>query len=170
MICRANSRRSQSGLAGGRARTSAWRPLSSLVARLTLAGVFALAALPKIQNPTEFAVSVAAFRVLPEALVPWTALLLPWLELVIAIGLLTPWLKQASAWLIACLLASFIVLHGTAWARGLDISCGCFGLTESSPAYIWLILRNFGLLAMVWLVLKFPTSSELKRRLTNAKT
>jgi uncharacterized membrane protein YphA (DoxX/SURF4 family) len=119
-----------------------------LLARLVVGGAFVLAALPKIQDPVAFATSVAAFRVIGSELSAWVALLLPWLELVIGIGIVVPTIRRVSGSLIALLLLVFIGLHISAWTRGLDISCGCFGAEtgEAASEYHWLILRNAGLL------------------------
>ena len=128
--------------------------LFALVARLVLAWVFIRAGLPKVQDPAVFAVSIDGFRIMSGSLTLWVAVVLPWLELIIGIGLLTPWLRRASAWLIAALLGLFITLHASAWARGLDINCGCFGETADSPDYHWLILRNLGLLLIAIFLLR----------------
>ena len=127
-----------------------------LIARLVLAGAFVMAALPKIQDPVAFATSVNAFRVIDSGLSGWVALLLPWLELVIGLGILLPTIRRASGALIALLLLLFIALHTSAWMRGLDISCGCFGAEtgESTTDYRWLILRNLLLLGATILVLR----------------
>ena len=87
------------------------------------------------------------------------ALCLPWLELVLGIGILLPVIRRASGALIGLLLLLFIALHLSAWARGLDISCGCFGSEtgEATADYRWLILRNLLLLGAVLLVLKQGT-------------
>ena len=132
------------------------RHLFVLLARLALAGVFVTAALPKIADPVAFASSVDAFRVIDSGLSGWVAVGLPWLELVLGIGILLPVIRRASGALIGLLLLLFIALHLSAWARGLDISCGCFGSeTGEAPAdYRWLILRNLLLLGAVLLVLK----------------
>jgi len=119
-----------------------------LIARLVLSAAFLLAALPKIQDPVAFAASVEGFRVVGGALSVWVALVLPWLELVTGFGLLIPQIRRGSATIITLLLLVFIGLHASAWARGLDISCGCYGVNESNeaPNYLWLISRNVGLL------------------------
>ncbi len=126
-----------------------------LIARLVLSAAFLLAALPKIQDPVAFAVSVEGFRVIDGQLAVWVALVLPWLELVIGFGLLIPQTRRSSGLLISLLLVAFIGLHASAWIRGLDISCGCFGQSESeaSANYLWLILRNLALLAASVIVL-----------------
>jgi uncharacterized membrane protein YphA (DoxX/SURF4 family) len=132
------------------------KSLLVLIARLALAGVFLMAALPKIQDPAAFAISVAAFRVIGPELSGWVALLLPWLELVIGLGILLPSIRRCSGALIGLLLLLFISLHTSAWVRGLDISCGCFGSEtgEVDTDYRWLILRNVLLLAAAVLVFR----------------
>lgn len=134
-------------------RNSGIARLGLLLARLVLTWVFIRAALPKIQDPLAFAGAIEAFQIVGGPLALWVALILPWLELVVALGLLTPWLKKLSASLISGLLLVFISLHASAWARGLDINCGCFGVSESSPDYLWLILRNLGLFGLAVFVL-----------------
>ena len=120
-----------------------------LIGRLIVSATFILAALPKIQDPAAFATSVEGYRVVTGNLTVWIALALPWLELVAGFGLLIPQIRRGSALVIALLLIAFILLHASAWARGLDINCGCFNAHESgkAPNYLWLILRNICLLA-----------------------
>lgn len=140
----------------------------ALVAQLIVAAAFLLAALPKIQDPVAFETSVEAFNIVGSTLSSWTALILPWLELVIGIGLLVPQMRRASALIIIGLLLLFIGLHASAWARGLDISCGCYGQskTEDSPNYLFLILRNTGLLLAVGIVF----IRDLRNRCPSAET
>jgi len=55
-------------------------------------------------------------------------MLLPWLELLCGLMLLAGLrLDAALGWSIA-LFGIFALATGQAWARGLDISCGCFNL------------------------------------------
>ena len=119
-----------------------------LIGRLILSAAFILAALPKIQDPAAFAISVEGYRVVTANLAMWIALMLPWLELVAGFGLLIPQIRRGSNLIIALLLIVFIALHVSAWARGLDINCGCFNAHESekTPDYLWLVFRNIGLL------------------------
>lgn len=137
-----------------------------LIARLVLVAAFLLAALPKIQDPLAFAVSVEGFRVVTGAAALWVALALPWLELVTGLGLLIPQIRRGSALLIACLLILFIGLHASAWVRGLDISCGCYGESETPANYLWLILRNVALLAAATVVLIRDWRNPRQRAMT----
>ncbi len=104
-------------------------PLLAAGARLGVAALFILAAWPKLLDPAAFSVAVHNYRLLPP---PGSALVghfLPWLELVTAVALLLPRPRlRQGAWLLATLLSAlFLLAQSTAWARGLDISCGCFG-------------------------------------------
>ena len=125
-----------------------------LIARLVLAGVFLQAGLPKVQDPVAFAVAIENYRIISGSWAMAAAIVLPWLEIVIGIGLLTPWLRRASACTMIGLLGVFIALHLLSWARGLDIDCGCFGESAGSPDYHWLILRNLALLITSIFVLR----------------
>lgn len=133
------------------------RPMAYLIliGRLILSAAFILAALPKIQDPAAFAISVEGYHVVTANLAMWIALMLPWLELVAGFGLLIPQIRRGSNLIIALLLIVFIALHASAWARGLDINCGCFNTHESekTPDYLWLVLRNIGLLTACIFVL-----------------
>ncbi len=140
-----------------------------LIGRLILSVAFILAALPKIQDPAAFAISVEGYRVVTANLAMWIALMLPWLELVAGFGLLIPQIRRGSNLIIALLLIVFIALHASAWARGLDINCGCFNAHESekTPGYLWLILRNIGLLTACIFVLIRDWQHRVRREDTS---
>ena len=140
-----------------------------LIGRLVVSAVFILAALPKIQDPVAFAVSVEGYRIVTANLAMWIALALPWLELVTGFGILIPQIRRGSALVITLLLIAFIALHASAWARGLDINCGCFNEHESekTPDYLWLILRNIGLLTACIFVLIRDWQHRVRREDTS---
>ena len=140
-----------------------------LLGRLIVSAAFILAALPKIQDPAAFAVSVEGYHAVTAKLAMWIALVLPWLELVAGFGLLIPQIRRGSNLIIALLLVVFIVLHASAWARGLDINCGCFNAHESekTPGYLWLILRNIGLLTACIFVLIRDWQHRVRREDTS---
>lgn len=117
-----------------------------MTVRLVLVAAFVLAAIPKIQDPVAFAVSVQSYRIITGQAVLWVALVLPWLELVIGFGLLIPKVRRASSLLIILLLFIFVGLHASAWIRGLDINCGCYATEGISSNYFLLISRNCALL------------------------
>lgn len=87
------------------------------------------AALSKIANLNEFHADLAAYKLpLPDALLRLTAIVLPWLELMCGMLLLVGGLRRAALVWAIVLFAIFVLATGQAWARGLEISCGCFKL------------------------------------------
>ena len=63
-----------------------------LAARLILGGVFVFASIDKILHPAAFAEAVYNYQILPDNLINLTAIVLPWLELVLGSLLISSWL------------------------------------------------------------------------------
>lgn len=105
--------------------------------RLGLALLFLAAGIPKILDPQAFAHAIDGFQILPAITVPPTALILPWLEVLLAFALLCRVWLTATLVLTNILLAIFLgAVLSAAW-RGLDVACGCFGPADSLPAHMW---------------------------------
>jgi len=99
------------------------------VLRWVLAILLMWAALGKIANLQDFHANLAAYKLpLPEALLRLAVTVVPWLELLCAILLVTGGLRRAALLWATLLCAVFVLATGQAWARGLEISCGCFKL------------------------------------------
>ena len=94
---------------------------------LVLAGVFIYAGLDKLRDPLQFADSVAAFGMLPNALVTPFALGLPVFEVLCGLMVLLPPIRRIAALALTLVIAMFIVALVSALARGLTLDCGCFG-------------------------------------------
>ena len=98
------------------------------VCRLGLGVLFIYSALAKISDPYDFAFSVMRYRVLPDFTIGIFSLTMPMLELLAGLSMIfTKWLRE-SALLVTGMFAMFIVALVQALARGLEISCGCFGV------------------------------------------
>ena len=110
-----------------RAGPPGWRLWAATLARLLLAAVWAWAALAKISDPDAAVRAVRAYQLLPEALVRPVAWGLPFAELVLAVLLAVGLATRLAAAGSAVLLGLFMVAIAAAWARGLQIHCGCFG-------------------------------------------
>ncbi len=124
-------------------------PLSTL-ARRTLGLIFLAAAALKIWDPASFALAVDNYRLLPEFLVPATALVLPWLEVVCAILLLSRCGARAASLVLGVLLVVFMAALGQGLVRGLDVDCGCFGAAGAAGSrdMIVALVRDAALLAL----------------------
>ena len=107
----------------------------------------------KLPDPAGSVRAVRAYDLLPESAVTVVGHGLPVLELVIGLLLLAGLLTRPASVVSALLLVAFIVGIASAWARGLEIECGCFGgggtKEGASAAYPWEIARDLGLLAAV---------------------
>ena len=119
-----------------------------------MGGVFIYASYDKILHPEPFAEAVFNYQILPDFLVNLTAIVLPWLELFLGVFLLIGiWLPGAAV-LSTLLLTAFMGAMLFNFARGLDISCGCFSTEE--PLTIWTILRD-GMFLLLSLYIGFAT-------------
>jgi uncharacterized membrane protein YphA (DoxX/SURF4 family) len=137
-------------------------PWAGTAARLLLAGVWIAAAVLKIGDPAQAVRAVRAYRLLPEAVVPAVGYGLPFLELAIGVLLLAGIAARLTALLSAALLAAFMIGVGAAWARGLQIDCGCFSpggdVAAGQTRYPQEMARDVGLLAVSLALARWPRS------------
>jgi uncharacterized membrane protein YphA (DoxX/SURF4 family) len=127
------------------------------LARLLVGGVWLVAGAIKVPNGAESVRAVRAYRILPEAVVPTVGHALPTVEIVIGALLLVGLFTRPMAALSALFFLAFIVGISSAWSRGLEINCGCFGNggvpADPQRQYAVDIARDIGLLlCSVWLV------------------
>jgi hypothetical protein len=126
------------------------RPVFIWLARLAVAGLFLAACIAKIRDPEAFALAVHRYRILPGSLVNAMALILPWIEFVSAVAVLSPW-RAAGALLIAGMLGVFTVAISLNLVRGIESSCGCFSTrADAAVSDGWNLVRNG---ALIWLSL-----------------
>ncbi|NYG58331.1 putative membrane protein YphA (DoxX/SURF4 family) [Nocardioides daedukensis] len=152
---------------------------AGLIIRLVVGGVWIVAGALKLPDPAASVRAVRAYDLLPESIVPTVGHVLPLVEIVIGaclvVGLFTRW----SAVLSGLLFVVFIIGIASAWQRGLQIDCGCFGgggqIADATSKYPLEIARDVALLVasalLVWrprtrLALDpvlFPTPTEEAR-------
>ncbi|HTL99174.1 MAG TPA: MauE/DoxX family redox-associated membrane protein [Holophagaceae bacterium] len=96
-----------------------------------LGATFLAAALPKIIDPPGFAETIHAYRLVPEAALAPLALVPPWLELALAVALITGLARRSAALLTFLLLAVFMAALAINLARGNPVDCGCFGASSA---------------------------------------
>jgi putative oxidoreductase len=130
-----------------------------LALRLGLGAAFVYAGVIKIQDPSEFAINVASFSILPNALISPMALALPPFEIICGTLLIIGLWRRPAALGIGLLSAVFLIAIAAALARGLTIDCGCFGSGTPSRPRMWLDLgRDILLLAAALIVYCFGYS------------
>ena len=119
----------------------------SLLFRILLGLIFLFAGIAKISDPVRFIFTLRQFNLFSEAVIPFMALYLPWLEFILGLFLILGLLYRASAFLLACLNTMFAIAILTVVVRGMEIDCGCFGMFAD--------------------VLKIPDSEDIKAIIRN---
>jgi uncharacterized membrane protein YphA (DoxX/SURF4 family) len=145
-----------------------WR-WAGLIARLVVGGVWIVAGWLKLPDPAESVRAVRAYDLLPEAVVPTVGHGLPILEIVVGVLLVAGAATRVAAGVSFLLQIAFIVGISAAWARGLQIECGCFGgggtAANASDKYPWDIARDTGLAVLSLLLFLFPRTALSADRL-----
>lgn len=143
----------------GRWWPGAW-PWIGFVGRLVVGGVWVAAGLLKLPDPAQSVRAVRAYRLLPEAVVPAIGYGLPILEVAIGAMLILGIAIRVSAVVSAGLVVAFIIGISSAWARNLQIDCGCFGgggqVAASETRYPQEIARDTGLLIISLALATWP--------------
>src|ERR1700730_12455798 len=100
----------------------AWR-----IVDLVVGGIFIYAGVLKMLDPVQFANDIDNYKLLPWFVSVRLAFYLPWLEIFCGLALIFRFLYRGGLSLLAVLVLVFIAATVAAKARGLDITCGCFG-------------------------------------------
>ncbi|MEO9326156.1 MauE/DoxX family redox-associated membrane protein [Nocardioides sp. C4-1] len=131
--------------------TTTLRHWLALLARVVVGVVLVWAGLAKVADPLGSVAAVNAYDLLPGSLVEPIGYGLPAVEIVAGAALVLGIMTRGAAVLAALLFLAFVIGISTAWARGLEIDCGCFGGggydPDASSSYPWEIARDVALLA-----------------------
>jgi uncharacterized membrane protein YphA (DoxX/SURF4 family) len=154
-------------------RWNAAGPWLATAARLVLGGVFVVAGALKVPDPAAAVRAVRAYQLLPESLVAPVSFGLPVLEIAVGLALLFGVFVRTAAIASAVLLVVFLTGLGSAWARGLQIDCGCFGsggqVAAGGTAYPSEVIRDLALLVVALALAWRPASRlALGRRLSDS--
>lgn len=120
-------------------------PWVGLALRLVAAGIWLAAGVPKLADLEHFHTQVAAYDILPHALVSPFAYALPFVEVGLGLYLALGLLIRPAAILASVLMVVFIAAQAQAWYRGLVLDCGCFGTLALQRIGLVTILRDTGL-------------------------
>jgi len=139
-------------------------------ARWILGVVFISASFDKIIHPAEFSEAIYNYQILPDVIINLTAIILPWLELILGImliiGIWMPGVVVITNFILIAFMGSLIFNM----ARGLDIYCGCFSTSAiQSSIDIYIVLRDasFLILSMYLLFVIFFTKPSAASKWAN---
>jgi putative oxidoreductase len=147
----------------------AWRILGWLVgAVFVFAGVTKIIDFQPLRflDPMDFARDIDNYKILPWRVSVQLALYLPWLEIICGLALVLRRLYSGALALLLALLLVFIGASFAAKARGIDITCGCFGHVSDQLSFAWHIVLDFAILAAI-VALWFTRSNDSAMAATN---
>lgn len=127
---------------------------------IIIGALFVYAGVVKIIDPVEFARDIDNYKMLPWSIGIGLALYLPWLEIFCGLALITGILFRGSVFIVTALMAVFIAASIVAKARGLDVSCGCFGHASKYLNFSWHLALDFLLLGALLLLWKRPVTAS----------
>jgi len=138
----------------------AW-PWISTVARLGLAVVWIVAGSLKVTDLAASGRAVNAYQLMPYDAAKIVGAVQPFLEIALGLLLLVGLAVRLSAGISAALLLILLAGIVSAWARGLQIDCGCFSkggalAAGQTPEYAWEIARDVGFLVLAAILLCKP--------------
>lgn len=140
-----------------------------LVLRIALGAIFLFAGAAKVGHADVFAAQIAGFRLLPQPMVAPLALALPYLEILLGGYLVVGLFTRTAAWFAVALFAVFDLAVASAVVRGMTVSCGCFGPSDTTVTTWAEVARDavFVLLAVI-VALRPPGALAVDRRIGNA--
>jgi putative oxidoreductase len=136
-----------------------WRVLDFLIGAL-----FIYAGVIKAIDPIGFANDIDNYKTLPWAISVRLAFFLPWLEILCGLALVGRRLYLGGLATLTGLILVFIVASTVAKARGIDITCGCFGHVGKNLSFTWHLVLDFAILAAL-ISLWLP---QLRRQSSNS--
>ena len=109
--------------------------VAALLLRFAVGGIFTYAGAAKLPDLEDFFWSVHHFALTPWDVSMILAMFLPWLEIVAGLALIIRKFHVGALLIVTALSAAFLGAIASAWWRGLDITCGCFGKEENTTNY-----------------------------------
>ena len=128
-------------------RTSSFRGLVWRFLAIILGLLFIYAGAVKVLEPVRFAGDIENYHLLPWPVGVRLAFYLPWLEILCGLALIFRRLYSGALVLVLVLMLVFLGATISAKARGLDISCGCFGHVSDQLSFAWHLVLDFAILA-----------------------
>ena len=116
--------------------------------RMALGLVFLYAAWDKIVDPMAFAKILRNYQILPDMAVSAAALVLPWIEVVVGMCLLTGFVARGASLSASLMMAVFLAAMAWAWHKGIATQCGCFTTKADDPISPLTFVRDGALLAL----------------------
>jgi uncharacterized membrane protein YphA (DoxX/SURF4 family) len=109
----------------------------SRILQVVIGFVFLASGALKMLQPVQTVLGVGAYDLLPPGMALIAGLVLPGLEVAVGAALLTGFVRQGATLIAVCLSLVFLLFVGSAWLRGFDATCGCFGPLDLTAQTGW---------------------------------
>jgi putative oxidoreductase len=119
-----------------------WRILDFIIA-----AIFIYAGVLKALDPVQLAHDIDHYKILPWSIGVGLAFYLPWLEIFCGLALIFRLFYRGALSILTVLVVIFLVATIGAKARGLDITCGCFGHASQNWSFPTHLMLDLGILA-----------------------
>jgi putative oxidoreductase len=136
-----------------------WRGLD-----LVVGGIFIYAGVIKALDPVRFGNDIDNYKILPWAISVRLAFYLPWLEIFCGLAVVLRRLHTGGLSILTALVSIFLAATIAAKARGLDITCGCFGHASKNWSFSTHLALDVLLLALLILCLLVSTNKIRAQR------
>ena len=120
--------------------------------RFALGCVFIAAAWDKIVDPLAFAKIIRNYQILPEMFVGGAAQVLPWIEVVVGMCLITGLFSRGAGFSATLMMAVFLAAMAWATHKGISTQCGCFTTKADDTISARTFIRDGSILALALLV------------------
>jgi putative oxidoreductase len=139
------------------------------IAGVLVGAIFVFAGLTKliefrplgVLDPMVFARDIDNYKILPWSMSVPLSFYLPWLEIISGLALIFRRLYSGALALILALMLVFIGGSIAAKARGIDITCGCFGHVSDQLSFSWHLALDFAILAAVIALWRWDAGKRL---------
>ena len=119
-----------------------WRILDFIIA-----AIFIYAGVLKALDPVQLAHDIDHYKTLPWSIGVGLAFYLPWLEIFCGLSLIFRLFYRGALSILTALVLVFLGATIGAKARGLDITCGCFGHASQNWSFPAHLALDLGILA-----------------------
>jgi len=119
-----------------------WRAVDFIIA-----AIFVYAGVLKVLDPVQLAHDIDHYKILPWTIGVGLAFYLPWLEIFCSLALVFRLFYRGALSILTALVVVFLVATIAAKARGLDITCGCFGHASENWSFPMHLALDLGILA-----------------------
>lgn len=123
--------------------------------RIAMGMLFIFSGIFKVIDLDAFGKVIIRYNILPEIIIPYVAIVLPFLELIVGLFLILGFRIKSASLISAALIALFTVVIAINVARGVSFDCGCFELSRfgiNEDISFTLILRDIAFLILLLII------------------